>query len=87
MDQVRYAALDAHCLVGIFEEMLIERGGKLANSGQFLVQPDTSCSYVLFLYSVVLEIFFSGLNGSCGLFMAGSIVDPGPRFLAALLSP
>ncbi|CAB1101506.1 unnamed protein product [Ectocarpus sp. CCAP 1310/34] len=25
-----YAALDAHCLVGVFEEMLLERGGRLA---------------------------------------------------------
>lgn len=33
VDQVRYAALDAHCLVGIFEEMLLERGGKIGPSG------------------------------------------------------
>eukprot|EP00903_Cladosiphon_okamuranus_P015468 g14282.t1 len=32
-DQVKYAALDSHCLVGIFEEMLIERGGRMAAGG------------------------------------------------------
>lgn len=33
MDQVKYAALDSHCLVGIFEEMLIERGRQLVADG------------------------------------------------------
>ncbi|CAN0205206.1 unnamed protein product [Scytosiphon promiscuus] len=32
VDQVKYAALDAHCLVGIFEEMLLEGGGRLASA-------------------------------------------------------
>eukprot|EP00752_Nemacystus_decipiens_P004366 g3990.t1 len=33
LDQVKYAALDSHCLVGIFEEMLIERGARAAAGG------------------------------------------------------
>ena len=30
---MRYAALDAHCLVGIFEEMLLERRGMVPEIG------------------------------------------------------
>ena len=32
-DQIKYAALDAHCLVGIFEEMLLEESGKSGERG------------------------------------------------------
>lgn len=35
--QLRYAALDAHCLVGIFEEILLEGGGKLVKKGDKLL--------------------------------------------------
>lgn len=82
MDQVRYAALDAHCLVGIFEEMLIERGGRLARSGQFLVYKVFFFFICFVLYSKYF--FFSFLNGSRGLLMAGSIIDPDPNFSGAV---
>lgn len=52
---MRYAALDAHCLVGIFEEMLIEKGGRLAGTGMCL-NTDRGSTYLKHMLTTYYDI-------------------------------